>query len=90
MIGLISTAGGVQGLQAVNTMEFVVRALRGMAVPLVPPVARAYRAFDASGHVIDEGIERQLRSLGQEVARLCIQRRSGDAQGTDPRGKEVR
>lgn len=29
IVGLISTAGGVQGLQAVNTMEFVVRALRG-------------------------------------------------------------
>jgi hypothetical protein len=25
VVGLISTAGGVQGLQAVNTMEFVVR-----------------------------------------------------------------
>ena len=29
VVGLISTAGGTQGLQAVNTMEFVVRALRG-------------------------------------------------------------
>lgn len=75
VIALISTAGGVQGLQAVITMEFVVRALRGMAVPLVAPVARAYRAFDESGHVIDESIERQLRSLGQEVAQLCIERR---------------
>jgi FMN reductase len=75
VIGLISTAGGVQALQAVNTMEFVVRALRGMAVPLVAPVTRAYRAFDESGHVADEGIERQLRALGQEVAQLCIGRR---------------
>jgi FMN reductase len=68
VIGLISTSGGVQGLQAVITMEFVVRALRGMAVPLVAPVARAYRAFDESGHVIDEGIERQLRRL---ITRSC-------------------
>jgi FMN reductase len=50
---------GRSGLQAVNTMEFVVRALRGMAVPLVAPVARAYRAFDESGRVVDEVIERQ-------------------------------
>ena len=28
VIGLISTAGGTQGLQAINTMEFAVRALR--------------------------------------------------------------
>lgn len=81
VIGLISTAGGVQGLQAVNTMEFVVRALRGMAVPLVAPVARAYRAFDESGQVVDEGIERQLRALGREVAQLCIERRGDDAHG---------
>jgi FMN reductase len=45
VVGLISAAGGVQGLQAVNTMEFIVRALRGWAVPLVVPVARAYQAF---------------------------------------------
>ena len=45
--GLIGTAGGVQGLQAVNTMEFAVRALRGWAVPLVIPVARVWEAFDA-------------------------------------------
>jgi FMN reductase len=90
VIGLISTAGGVQGLQAVNTMEFVVRALRGMAVPLVAPVARAYRAFDESGRVVDGGIERQLRALRREVAQLCIERRSGATHSTDRRGKVVR
>jgi NAD(P)H-dependent FMN reductase len=38
VVGLISAAGGTQGLQAINTMEFVVRALRGWAV-------RACRGF---------------------------------------------
>ena len=47
VVGLTNTAGGVQGLQAVNTMEFAVRALRGWAVPLVIPVARVWEAFDA-------------------------------------------
>jgi FMN reductase len=32
-VGLVTTAGGVQGLQAINSMEFVVRALRGWSVP---------------------------------------------------------
>ena len=41
VIGLISAAGGTQGLQAINTMEFAVRALRGWAVPYVVPVASA-------------------------------------------------
>lgn len=75
VIGLISTAGGVQGLQAVNTMEFIVRALRGLALPLVVPVARAGGIFDAQGRPRDAAIEQQLRLLGQEVADICIRRR---------------
>ena len=38
VVGLISAAGGTQGLQAVNTMEFSIRALRAWAVPYVVPV----------------------------------------------------
>ena len=41
IIGLISTAGGVNGLQAVNTMEFITRSLRAWAVPVVLPIPRA-------------------------------------------------
>ncbi|MGH7424553.1 MAG: NADPH-dependent FMN reductase, partial [Candidatus Methylomirabilales bacterium] len=64
VVGLISTAGGVQGLQAVNTMEFVVRALRALAVPLVVPVGQAYQAFDERGQVSDARVEEQLLALG--------------------------
>ena len=63
VIGLISVAGGTQGLQAVNTMEFCVRALRAWAVPLVVPVSR--------GQLQDEGVDRQLRMLGSEVVRIA-------------------
>ena len=73
VVGLISTAGGVYGLQAVNTMEFVVRALRGWSVPLVIPIPRAWQAFDHAGNARDEGIARQLRSLGAEVWRAARQ-----------------
>lgn len=73
IIGLISTAGGVQGLQAVNSMEFIVRALRGWAVPLVLPIPRASQVFDASGHVKDVIVEQQLRLLGREVYRAAQQ-----------------
>jgi FMN reductase len=63
VIGLISVAGGAQGLQAINTMEFCVRALRGWAVPLVVPVSR--------GSVQDEAVVRQLKMLGSEVVRIA-------------------
>jgi FMN reductase len=70
VVGLISTAGGTQGLQAVNTMEFVVRALRGWAVPLVIPIPQAWRVFQ-QGHVLDQTVADQLRTLGREVARAA-------------------
>jgi FMN reductase len=73
VVGLISTAGGVQGLQAVNTMEFVVRALRGWAVPLVLPIAQAWKAFDENGKPHDPKLAEQLRALGREVARASCQ-----------------
>jgi len=73
VVGLISTAGGVQGLQAVNTMEFVVRALRGWAVPLVMPIAQAWKAFDQQGMPQDSQLTEQLHALGREVARASCQ-----------------
>jgi FMN reductase len=71
VIGLISAAGGTQGLQAVNTMEFSVRALRAWAVPYVVPVASAARVFDRTGQVCDDTVARQLKMLGQEVVRVA-------------------
>jgi FMN reductase len=71
VIGLISAAGGTQGLQVVNTMEFSVRSLRGWAVPYVVPVPQAARVFAESGAVQDELVEQQLRLLGEEVVRVA-------------------
>ena len=71
VIGLVSAAGGTHGLQAINTMEFSVRALRGWAVPYVVPVATAARVFDAEGRIHDEGVEHQLEMLGSEVVRVA-------------------
>jgi FMN reductase len=71
VIGLISAAGGTQGLQVVITMEFSVRSLRGWAVPYVVPVPQAARVFAESGAVQDELVEQQLRLLGEEVVRVA-------------------
>ncbi len=67
VVGLISTAGGVQGIQAINTMEFIVRALRGYAVPFVVPIARAYDVFTEDGQLTDEKMEGQLKMFAQQV-----------------------
>jgi FMN reductase len=71
VIGLISAAGGTHGLQAINTMEFATRALRGWAVPYVVPIPTAAKVFDQDGRVRDPTIELQLRSLGSEVVRVA-------------------
>src|SRR5207248_11404165 len=71
VIGLISAAGGTQGLQAINTMEFATRALRGWAVPYVVPVASAARVFDAEGRIQDRAVRTQLETLGREVVRVA-------------------
>jgi FMN reductase len=73
VVGLLSAAGGTQGLQAVNTMEFVVRALRGWAVPLVIPIAEAWRVFDNQGYSRDPKLTELLHTLGGEVARAARQ-----------------
>jgi FMN reductase len=72
-VGLVTTAGGVQGLQAVNTMEFIARSLRGWSVPLVLPVAQSWQSFDPDGHLKDEAVAVQLRKLGAEVVRAARQ-----------------
>jgi len=77
-IGMIATAGGVQGLQAVNSMDFIARALRGWSVPLVLPVAQSWQSFDTEG-LADEAIDAQLRALGAEVVRAA---RQFQAEGT--------
>ncbi|HMI99727.1 MAG TPA: NADPH-dependent FMN reductase [Gaiellaceae bacterium] len=71
VIGLICASGGAQGLQAINTMEFSVRALRAWAVPYVVPVATAARVFDEAGRILDPAIEQQLKLLGGEVVRVA-------------------
>ncbi len=78
-VGLVATAGGVQGLQAVNSMDFIVRALRGWSVPLVQPVAQSWQTFDPDGRLVDDAVADQLHSLGAEVVRAARQFR---AEGT--------
>jgi FMN reductase len=82
VIGLISVAGGTQGLQAVNTMEFIVRALRAWAVPLVVPIPQSWQAFEDTGRPANPQIEEPLKTLGGEVVRVT--RRIAQKEVTDP------
>lgn len=67
VVGLICAAGGTQGLQAINTMEYMVRSLRGWTVPLVAPISRASKVFDVEGKMLDPAAESLLAQLATEV-----------------------
>lgn len=71
VVGLICCAGGAQGMQALNHMENMVRALRGVTCPLVVPVARAWQAFGTDGAPLQPEVGDQLALLGREVVRLA-------------------
>lgn len=70
VVGLIATAGGTQALQAINTMEYCARALRGWVAPLTVPIDRAGQVVVA-GEILDPIIAERLQLLGQEVARAA-------------------
>ncbi len=77
VVALVCAAGGVQGLQAINAMEQIVRALRGITLPLVTPIERAHQAFDAAGAANDVKLAEQLLRQGQELVRIAAKLRGG-------------
>lgn len=69
VIGLVATSGGDQALQAINTMEYIVRALRGWTLPLTAPISRADRVFDELGAARDPLVAKRLHRLGLDLVR---------------------
>ncbi len=77
VVALVATAGGVQGMQAINAMEQIVRALRGITLPLVTPIERANQAFAADGSPKDPQLAEQLTRQGTELVRIAGKLRGG-------------
>ncbi|MCG8424986.1 MAG: NAD(P)H-dependent oxidoreductase [Proteobacteria bacterium] len=71
VIALVATAGGDQALQAINTMEFIVRALRGWTLPLTAPISRADAAFDEQGVPHDQRLGERLYTIGHELVQAA-------------------
>lgn len=83
-IGLIGAAGGVQGLQVVNTMEFIARALRAWTIPFAVPISQAWRAFDEHGQPRDSALAAQLSLLAREVVAAATIFRPTDQERINP------
>jgi NAD(P)H-dependent FMN reductase len=65
--GLVSMAGGGTGINTLNTLDYVARALRLWTVPTTVAIPGA--AYGPDGTLRDEVIAERLRALGRQVAR---------------------
>ena len=68
-VGLIGVAGGVQSLQAISTMEHIVRSLRGWTIPMVVGINRSRDLFAEDGSIADPHARSQLAILGSELVK---------------------
>jgi NAD(P)H-dependent FMN reductase len=65
LTGLISVAGGIPGINAINSMLFTCQALESMTIPLA--VAVPGYAFDLQEQLTDLKIQARLKTLGQQM-----------------------
>jgi FMN reductase len=67
VIGLISTSGGSPGINAINTMDYVSRALHGWVCPTTVAIPNSYRQFDESGNLHDEKLRARILQMAHEL-----------------------
>ena len=67
VIGLISTSGGIPGINAINTMDYVSRALHGWVCPTTVAIANSWEQFDDEGRVLNELLRERLLKLAREL-----------------------
>jgi FMN reductase len=67
VIGLISTSGGTPGVNAINTMDYVSRALHGWVCPTTVAIPNSDRQFDAAGELKDEKLKARILRMANEL-----------------------
>jgi FMN reductase len=67
VIGLISTSGGIPGINAINTMDYVSRALHGWVCPTTVAIANSWQQFDEEGGVLNDSLRDRLLQLAREL-----------------------
>ena len=77
VVALACVAGGTQAMQGVNAMEQMVRALRGITLPLVLPVERSYQVFGPDGQPMDPKTTEQITRMATELVRVADRLRGG-------------
>ncbi|MDA1193468.1 MAG: NAD(P)H-dependent oxidoreductase [Candidatus Poribacteria bacterium] len=80
MVGLVGVSGGALGaVNALNSLRNIGRALHAWVVPSQASVPSAWNVFEEDGSMTDEGLEKRLMAVGQEVARFAFLHNSKQA-----------
>lgn len=67
VIALISTSGGQPGVNAINTMDYVSRALHGWVCPTTVAIPNSNRQFEPDGRLKDEKILQRIHKMALEL-----------------------
>ena len=67
IIGLISTSGGSPGINAINSLDYVSRALHGWVCPTTVAIPHSHRQFDDEGKMKDEKLIHRIHRMAMEL-----------------------
>lgn len=67
-VGLVATSGGVvASINTINTLDMIVRSLRGDVIPFSVPITRGLAKRDETGRFTDASLHEMFRILAKEV-----------------------
>ena len=67
VIGLMSTSGGSSGVNAINTMDYISRALHAWVCPTTVAIPNSSRQFEPDGRLKDESLVRRIQRMALEL-----------------------
>jgi FMN reductase len=67
VIGLVSTSGGSPGINAINTMDYVSRALHGWVCPTTIAIPSSNKQFDEEGNLKDQKLLARIERMTNEL-----------------------
>lgn len=67
VIGLMSASGGLPGINAINSMDYVCRALHGWVCPTTVALPNSKRQFNESGELTNEKLMSRIRRMSKEI-----------------------
>jgi NAD(P)H-dependent FMN reductase len=72
IVGLVGVSGGMLGgLQALNDLQVVLRALHAWVLPEFAAIPQAWQQFDSDGRLKNADLDARLQKVGREVARFA-------------------